>query len=358
MASVNQTYRIKPMFSLVAHSPDVVELRAGVWNPLSITLSDQTGSGKLYSMLKLLDGTQTTAQIAKEVGISIKDVKKVLAHLEQFDALETGPSSALDYYLSNLMGKTLFSEPNPAISASLTIMSDSELGLKVSSALEDVPGLSITVVSFDTKAGHILAERDFTITEDALNTLRMLGNVASCAKGVLAVVLETIHPIVLRNINRVALHLNIPWLHAVFDGPFILIGPTFIPARSPCYECFEARIGFNIRETKSYQAYKEALAEGRVQQGQLLLPRPLYGLLASLTSLEILNFLLTGTNFTIGRVLSIYVPTMEFSYNEFLRIPTCPGCCQTPERWEAQLHFDLQAYFNQTWREEKPTMSG
>jgi len=47
----NSNLRIKPQFSVIAHSSDVVELRYGLWNPASFTLEDETASGKLYRML-------------------------------------------------------------------------------------------------------------------------------------------------------------------------------------------------------------------------------------------------------------------------------------------------------------------
>ena len=34
--------RLKRHYSLIAHSPDTVELRHGVWNPTSVTLTDDT----------------------------------------------------------------------------------------------------------------------------------------------------------------------------------------------------------------------------------------------------------------------------------------------------------------------------
>ena len=40
--TTNGMLRIKRQYSIVAHSPDVVELRHGVWNPISHTLTDES----------------------------------------------------------------------------------------------------------------------------------------------------------------------------------------------------------------------------------------------------------------------------------------------------------------------------
>ena len=55
-----------------------------------------------------------------------------------------------------------------------------------------------------------------------------------------------------------------------------------------------------------------------------------------------MNFLLTQSAFTTGKVLSIYLPTMEFSFNEVLRVPGCPACSR-PAREDVELYFDIRS---------------
>jgi thiazole/oxazole-forming peptide maturase SagC family component len=156
----------------------------------------------------------------------------------------------------------------------------------------------------------------------------------------------TVHPILLRNLNRVCLHLGIPWVHAVADGPYLIIGPTFVPGRSPCYECLDTRVTLSMRESESYTRYKRALANHSVKTGQPHLMGPFRGMLASLAALEVGNLVTSGTNFTPGRALTVFLPTMEFSYNEVLRVPGCPACSPMTEQHEQGLYFDLKGYVN------------
>jgi hypothetical protein len=59
--------------------------------------------------------------------------------------------------------------------------------------------------------------------------------------------------------------------------------------------------------------------------------------------MEALNFALAGTSFTVGKVLCVYLPTMEFTYNEVLRVPGCTACGSAPERDDRELYFDIRS---------------
>jgi thiazole/oxazole-forming peptide maturase SagC family component len=150
-----------------------------------------------------------------------------------------------------------------------------------------------------------------------------------------------INPVQLRLLNRICLAHRIPWLHAAIDGPFLFVGPIFVPHRSACYECLETRIMMNLRESASYQRYKLAIADRQVRFGQLPLEPVTCGILSSHASLEAMNYVLTGSSSTVSKMLAIYLPTMEFTYNEVLKLPGCRGCSPYPERDDQQLYFDM-----------------
>jgi thiazole/oxazole-forming peptide maturase SagC family component len=153
---------------------------------------------------------------------------------------------------------------------------------------------------------------------------------------------KVINPIAFRTLNRISLHLTVPWLHAALDGPFLFVGPLFLPHRSSCYECFEMRVSMNLRENASYQRYKSALVERCVRHGSLPLNTALIAVLAAHTAMETINYVATGSGFTLQKVLAIYLPTMEITFNEVLRLPSCPACGSQPERDDKELYFDFQ----------------
>jgi thiazole/oxazole-forming peptide maturase SagC family component len=151
------------------------------------------------------------------------------------------------------------------------------------------------------------------------------------------------NPILANKFNRIAYQLNIPWIHAAIDGPFLFVGPTILPNRGACYECFETRIIMNLRESDSYQKYKKALIAGKVfHNTELTIVPALCGLLASHVAMEALNFVLTESTFTRNKVLSIYLPTMEIVFNEVFRISGCATCGSKPQRDDSQLYFDMK----------------
>ena len=56
--------------------------------------------------------------------------------------------------------------------------------------------------------------------------------------------------------------------------------------------------------------------------------------------------MVTGSDFTVGKALSVFLPTLEFSFNEVLRVPGCPACSPMTEQYEQGLYFDLKGYVN------------
>jgi hypothetical protein len=98
----------------------------------------------------------------------------------------------------------------------------------------------------------------------------------------------------------------------------------------------------NLREAAVYQRYKNALVSSQVPGNGQSNSAVLASMLMSLTAMEALAFAATGDSTTLGSVLSIYLPTMEFSMNEVLRLPGCAACAPLPERDDEELYFDAR----------------
>jgi bacteriocin biosynthesis cyclodehydratase domain-containing protein len=338
--------RLKRYFSLIAHSPDVVELRSGVWNVVSHTVSDDTESGKLFSMLQQLDGTHTAKQIARDLAVPRHHVEALIDHLDGLGLIEESSTTALDYYLDTVTPWRVDnsdSKPRP-----VTIIGDNTLVASVESQLKGRVEITTDIAADDgMPAWRGLKNRNREWLFDGLAFQDLLLSFRHWEERLLVYISDFADPPVAQAINRVCLGLGIPWLHAVMDGPFLLIGPIFVPRRTACYECLELRIGINLRENASYQRYKDALVKAQVLGATPLIEPSLVGILASHTALEVMNYVLTGYSFTAGKVMSIYLPTMEFTFNEVLRAPNCPGCGSSSERDATELHFAMEALATQ-----------
>jgi bacteriocin biosynthesis cyclodehydratase domain-containing protein len=333
--------RIKSHFSLVLHSPDTVELRSGAWNATSFTLSDDQAKGHLADILVGLDGTRSPADLAKGLKIKESQVNAVIDHLQPLGILETGPSSALSYYVEQVE-PALASYQNP-VQAPGTIIGiyDDPITRIVLEGLKDaIPDCSVMQLADQTLLTTMCSSDDSWL-KDSLKREEIFQRFGDLKPDLLIAGLSSVNPIRMKMLNRISVAIKCPWLHAVIDGPSLLIGPFIIPGRSACYECFEDRILMNLRQDSSYIRYKSAMASKKVIERTRPLLGPITQIVASHIVLEALNFICTGRAFTIDRCLSIYLPTMEFTFNDVLRAPGCGACGSHAFRDESELYFEL-----------------
>jgi len=341
----NQKFpRIKRSFTVIAHSPDVVELRQGVWNPISHTLRDDTQSGRLYAVVSRLTGALDPAQVVTESGASREDIEGIIDHLSSIGALELDASNSLDHYL-DLMIPTLKPMDNGNRShLPVTVLGDEEMGKELTRLLHgSLPDLDIQVLTAEAPSVALLQNTSSDWLLDALEMEEQLSAFHGWKGRLLVSFSSVIHPPKMQKLNRITQALGISWIHAAVDGPFLFIGPLFEPRRSSCYECLDTRILMNARDSNGYLSYKNALAEGRARLGIPPVEPILVQVLTAHTAMEVLNYQLTGNSFLFDRMLSIYLPTFEFSFNEVLRLPGCPGCGALSERDESELYFDAKA---------------
>lgn len=333
--------RIKPQFSTIIHSLNMVELRQGVWNSVSHMLNDENEEGILAKIVLALTKQSTPAEIATEVGISRSKVEMVLDYLQQLGVLQAKSESFIDCYMENAI-PTLRrpGEFKAKISKPVVFIGDKEINEKIRDQL--APLFPITMEEGGDLWSLLQKSGDDWLF-DALEQQRFIEKFQAWRGKFLIFSSRHINPILATRLNRVAYELDINWIHLAIDGPFIFIGPTFNGGFAPCYDCFETRIGMNLRESDNYQAYKKALA---LNQVYIQSDDPLFSvtsnLLAAHGALEILNHLITSCSFTTNKTLSIFLPTMEFVYHELLRLPSCRTCGSISHRDETQLYFDFQ----------------
>jgi len=335
-------YRIRPYFSVVAHSPDIAEIRYGVWNPTSCTLRDESNSGTLTRLLLRLDGTSSVNEIADSEHVATRDVEQLLERLNELGMLESASTNALDFVLERTPGASGAWVKPPDHPIPVAIIGDAELAGTIADLLRgSLPDLSVVVrpEPRDLNSMQSVAESD----DDALVFQAELSHFEHWRNHLLIVAQRVIDPEWVHRINRICLALRTPWLHTALDGPFLFIGPLTVPNRSACFDCFETRVMMNLRESASYQRYKRAIVQRLVRVGVVPIEPVVRNLLASHVTIEALNYLLTEHSCLIGKVLSIYLPTMEFTYHEVLRLPNCRSCAPQPAATRRELYFDVTA---------------
>ncbi len=343
--------RIKPHFTIIPHSSDHVELRRGVWNPMSFTLNDESGKGKLYLILKDLNGENSVSDISKKYSISRAEVESVLDQLHTLGAVEKAASNILDCYIEQTCPSVMqrLYPKNCSSSKRIIFLGNNSITHTLSKMLKDYfPHYKMHYLDESSPQYKTLIGAGDQWLYDALKLENEIQLFSDWNDSFIVYAQPILNPIVCSRLNVIAHELKIPWIHGAIDGPLLLIGPLFSVPSGPCYACFETRVSMNLREHASYVKYKQALAEGKfVDDLAASLHSPLVHLLASHLALEIINYLATGSGFTRNKVLSIYLPTMEIAFNEVLKVSTCAVCGTVEHRDNHQLYFDYQSLFMQ-----------
>lgn len=202
-------------------------------------------------------------------------------------------------------------------------------------------GISVNIIN--TSDLSIIFEHGEDLFRDALILEKM---VAQChelfgSHSLVIAFMTTHNPIFIQFINKIFYEANIPWFFTSLDGPFIYVGPLF--KQTFCYECLETRILMNTKKNEDYLQFKKAILQNKVSLGSGKRDESLNFLASSLTSLEIGSFLATGRTTSTHKLLSIYLPTMEFAYHRVLRVPGCKVCGVDNALQGHQVHFDTGA---------------
>jgi len=132
--------------------------------------------------------------------------------------------------------------------------------------------------------------------------------------------------VMLRNLNRILVKQKKPLILGLIDGPFLSIISVVSP-ETGCFECYEHRVMARLEDVTAYTSFvKNAtqLGSGRAEDEKSY--SPLISLLISVVLSE--GFLTSSVkvNKTSGRVINIYLPTLEIQVQDLLRVPYCPAC--------------------------------
>src|SRR5262249_4796636 len=213
--------RVRRHYSVIGHSDDVVELRYGVWNPISHTLRDESGSGTLFGIVSGLDGTATPAELAARYGVAVSDVQAVVDRLDELAVTETGPTSALDHYLQSAGSVLVRGAAGPPDPMPVTLVGEPGLTHQVAALLDAQLG-PVRHVGPEDPEWAALGESGWQ--SDGLRFEEQLERFAGWAGRFVVHLSALIDPPRLTALNRVALGLSVPSLPPVPHRPFLLFG--------------------------------------------------------------------------------------------------------------------------------------
>jgi thiazole/oxazole-forming peptide maturase SagC family component len=340
-------FRIKSFYTTIIHSPDEVELRSGIWNPISHFLRDDQKSGHLASIIHALNGEDDVKSMAQKLNVKRSEIESLLDHLNSIQVLEKGSSSAFDYYLNVAAPTFQHYHENPAHQTKrpILLLGDQCVTKPIQDLINKSFGenkISVEVLHDEEWKTELLREEDWLY--DPLQLEKMRERFASWKGAFVVLATRHVEPLVASYLNRLAHELHFPWLHAAADGPFVLVGPLFAGGAGPCYDCFEKRVSMNMRDHAQYQKYKAAASQGQVFSKKAEgYEQVILHYLTSLTTMEVMNFYLTGCSFVKNKVHSTYLPSMEISFSEVLQLSNCVTCGTLLRRDEHQLYFESES---------------
>lgn len=332
--------RINRAFSIIAHSHSYVELRKGVWNSFSYYMQDETESGKLYEIIKSLNGEVSIADVAKLADLSVNQVREIVDILNKNGLLETESCSAIDFYLDSV--KPLVTK-NKVLSKDVLLLGDQVISVDIKRHLSDF-SLEHDVDIFCEKRNlrELFIGDDPAWVYDEVKKKEFVEKFSSWKNYFIIFTTKNLDPLLLQYFNYVAIELGLSWVFAAIDGPMLFIGPTFTQNETACFECFEKRVVMNLGNSSNYIEYKKSLAcsydTNQASDTTLSVTR---GLLATHVSLEAINYILTGSNHTVSKALCIYLPTMEIVFNEVMKLSGCSACGVLVNSPLRQMNFDI-----------------
>jgi thiazole/oxazole-forming peptide maturase SagC family component len=130
----------------------------------------------------------------------------------------------------------------------------------------------------------------------------------------------------LRNHEQHLVKLKKPMILGMVDGPFLSIISLASP-ETGCFECFEQRVMARLDDIAAYRSFVQGsvkMAAGKPESEKSY--SPLVALLISAVLSE--GFLTSSVkiNKTSGRVINVYLPTLEIPGSGSPGVPYCPAC--------------------------------
>lgn len=322
-----QLYELNSAFSIIYHDENTVEFRSGVWNVTSHHLSDDNKGGILARIILAIEESNPCdiTSISKKTDTRQNDCANIFdALIEEDLLLAFQKKNEKDYPQGNV--------------SKILMLGDVEMSNTCQDYLSNQ--FSQLTMDFIPYSELDFIDRSGQLIE--LDALALEKTVEHCRKRfekTLVVVLDqSVNPVFYLSLNKVLHASHIPWFLTAIDGPFVYVGPLFNDLF--CYECLDHRVLMTAKSSANYQIYKNAVVKNLISLGQSAIDPSLKALALSLASIEISNFLTTGRSWASQKLLSIYIPTMEFSYHKVLRLPGCNVCGVDNALEGHQIHFD------------------
>ncbi|MGT2744377.1 streptolysin associated protein SagC [Streptococcus phocae subsp. phocae] len=184
-------------------------------------------------------------------------------------------------------------------------------------ALSKELGLSLEVASDDLK--DLIQETDVSSRLDALThrqNMRLLSDKLSAYQAIV-VCQQRLNITMVRHLNEVIVALKKQLLLGYVDGPFIHVC-ALNPPKTADFDSLERRVLARLQDHTLYQQFANQMLPATQSVSQAFLP--LLNILMNLLLSEAFLVARTGSSKFEGRLLSIYLPTLEIQVQDILKM--------------------------------------
>lgn len=319
--TVERTYRpiLNPAFTPVQSGPNTVNLRVGPFSGPAYTLSDDDETGSLTELPGLLDGTRTVAEIADELdGASEAELRELVGDLAEkgivFDGNEVEIETADTFGYAKLNPQMSADEFDALADTRVLLVNEGDFGPMVATDLLSVGFSDVRV--YDASDGDfdvdgVVVERSTSPLHEHVEWADFVVYLSDGSS------LDLVEPV-----NEHAHETRTPWTQGVVVGYEGNVGPTVVPGRTACHNCYTERVAANVSSTEKYRRFRESSQTGSKNAPLQPFTRVVGGYVTTAT----VNYVLSGTGFTVGSVLSFDFFDFTVEANDVLRLPRCDVC--------------------------------
>lgn len=320
--------------SVFFNSDDEIRFRKGIWNfeeaSLELNdLSDGVREALIFIAKELFDDKLISFDnVVKKFSLDEKDsnfLNEIISSLIGNRFLEYDENNMLNS-VYELIGEYFYDIPDESKVQKNKVMfiTDSERLKEYAKLMSE--DLYMNVVMMNVDDIKKLEKSNLTDTTDAIENIEKQKELLKLFDDISCVVVSIEKPRLnlLRNINRLLLEKSIPMIISILDGPFLNI-TTIKSKETACYECFENRV---IARNESLSVYNKF-----VKQTINLKPNnkktyitPILQTFTSIALYEAFLFATIGKCKLSGRVINVYIPSIEIQIQDLLRVPFCAAC--------------------------------
>ena len=322
--------------SIFFNSDDEIRFRKGIWNfeEASLTLNDLEDNMRevvMFIVKELLDDKLISFDdIVKKFSLNEKDsnlLNDIINSLigNRFLEYDDKKNNMLNM-VYEFIGEYFYDIPDESKvqkNKIIFITDNDRLKEYAKLASEDLY-MNVDMMSSDDIKR--IEKSNITDTTYAIENIETQKELLKLFDGISCVVVSVEKPRLnlLRNINRLLLEKSIPIVISILDGTFLNI-TTIKGKETACYECFENRVVARNESLTVYNNFVKQTMNFKIKNKKTYIT-PILQSFTSIALYEAFLFAAIGKCKLAGRVINVYIPSIEIQIQDLLRVPFCPAC--------------------------------